>query len=316
MNRDIESGLRPFRDLLRERWRRVDAVVLLGVPLLLGIVFSLPRTLRRAFAFEYTDPSLLTAFTSTYVHLDVSHLVVNVGAFLLVGGVVYALSVASDCRRRFYAVTATFTLAFPFVLAYLNLAAPRVAIGFGFSGVVMAFVGYLPVALATYLEDHLDMGPTTVVAPALFCAILATVAVLVLRPVVSGNGLLLASAGLGVPVLSSTLWSARDYTRRRGKERSGTRGTVDRDNAGRIRRALAEPGYVELGVVALAVMLAMPFVAFPAGINVGNGTLNRYVHLIGLALGFAVTYATTEIPGACPVDSPESDEWAERRLSQ
>jgi hypothetical protein len=275
---------------LSERSHRLDAIALLVVPVVVVSVFLLPDAVKRAFVFEYTDPSLVTAFTSAYVHLAWRHLLVNVAAYLLVVPTAFALSVLCGRRQQFYIAFVTFTLAFPVVLALLNLVEPRTAVGFGLSGVVMAFVGFVPLALGTYLEDRLAVGPAAVVTPTVFCFGLALIAALSLRSVLGNETALLATAGLGVPVLGSTLLSARNTGRQNVEERSP-------DAAGQIRAALSEPGYAELAVVACCLLLAMPFVAFPANTTVDGGSVNLYVHLLGYVLGFTIPYTAAAVTG-------------------
>jgi membrane associated rhomboid family serine protease len=253
-------------------------------------VFLLPATVRRTLVFAYTDPSFLTSLTSAFVHLEATHLIVNLGTYLLVVPTVFALSVLSGRRTYFYIAFATFTVAFPVVLSYLNLVEPRVAVGFGLSGVVMAYVGYLPVALANYLEDRFDVGPAVVVAPTVFSFGLALMAALTLRPVIDGNTPLAATVVLGVPVLASTLWSAHSEKQR---TRHGDEGDPGRSR--QCQRILADPGYAELAVVAFSLLVTMPFVAFPASTAIEGGSVNVFVHLLGFALGFAITYTASAL---------------------
>jgi len=117
-------------------------------------IFTLPESTRRSLAFAYADPTAVTAFTAHYVHLDVGHLAGNVAGYALLAGVGYALAVLGDSRRFFLTALATFLLVFPFVLSALNLAVPRDAIGFGFSGINMALAGLLPLLLGTYARER------------------------------------------------------------------------------------------------------------------------------------------------------------------
>lgn len=263
-----------------------DVLALLAVPAVLVLVFWLPTGLRRSLAFEYADPSLLSAFASAYVHLDVGHLLVNLTTYAIVAPLAYALSVASGHRRRFYTVFVTFLLAFPVVLSYLNLAIARPAVAYGFSGVTMAFVGYLPFALAAYLEERFDVGPGTAIAPALFFLTVAIIAALSVRSIVPENGtVLLGTIGLvAVAVLAALLYALAAYDRGEA-------------SLAKLRRASATPGYFELLVVGLVVVFAFPAVAFPADVTVGDGQLNLYAHLLGYALGFVVTFATVQMSG-------------------
>jgi hypothetical protein len=269
---------------VRIRSTVADAVVLAAVPLVLAGVFRLPRNVRSSLVFEYTDPSLVTAFASAFVHFDRTHLLVNVGTYAVVVAVVFALAVTSGYRRQFYVVFFNFVLVLPALLSYLNLSVVRSSVGFGFSGVVMAFAGYLPVALAEYAETHFDIGPRTAVAPVLAFLSLALIAVLSVQSVITENTtVLLGISGLVVAtVLSATLYAVSVSERQP-------------DLTGKLTRAAEKTGYFELGVVALVLVFGLPFVAFPADPQRASSAVNLYVHLLGYALGFLVTYVVAEL---------------------
>jgi hypothetical protein len=286
-------GGESFFGTLRDRTGVADVAALVSVPAVLGFAFLWPVGVRRSLAFEYTDPSLLTAFASNFVHLDGGHLFVNLAGYALVVPLVYTLSVTSEHRRRFYAAFLTFVVVFPFVLSYLNLAVVRPAFAVGFSGVAMAFAGYLPFALADYVEVNFDVGPASVVAPALFFLSFALISVLSVRSVLAGDTTLLLGTGRLVlaALLSALLYAVAAYDQ--GEQFRA-----------RLAAAVEVPGYFEALVVGLLLVMGLPFVAFPADPASGTGVLNLYVHLLGYALGFIMTYTTTETAGRLFAESP------------
>lgn len=269
---------------VRTRSTVADVVLLATVPLVLAGVFRLPRDVRSSLVFEYTDPSLVTAFGSAFVHFDRTHLLVNVGTYAVVVAVLFALLVTSGYRRQFYVVFFNFVLVLPALLSYLNLSVVRSSVGFGFSGVVMAFAGYLPVALAEYARTQFDIGPRTAVAPVLAFLSLALIAVLSVQSVIVENTtVLLGVSGLVVATVLSAVLYAVSVSER---EQNLTR---------KLRAAAGKTGYFELGVVALVLVFGLPFVAFPADPRGASSAVNLYVHLLGYALGFLVTYVVSEL---------------------
>ncbi|WP_436931432.1 hypothetical protein [Halosimplex halobium] len=279
-----------------ERTRALDLLALLAVPVVLVAAFALPEPVRRSLAFEYTDPSAVAAFASAYVHVGPAHLLTNVGGYLLVVPTAYLLSVASGHRRRFFLVFATVLVAFPPVLSYLNLAAVRTASGLGFSGVLLAFVGYLAYAVAEHLAVNLRVGPAASVAPALFFLGFAVAAPLSVQSVtVDRATVALGTAGLVLATLLSALLfalSAADET-----------DSLRR----RLRFATARRGSFELAVLSLALFVAVQFVAFPPRPTAGPGTVNLYTHLLGYALGFMVTYVSVQVFDRLDADRPDID---------
>lgn len=254
--------------------RLVDVVCILAVPVAMLAVFSMPLAVRRAYVFSYTDPTIVTAFTAPYVHLELSHLLTNLGVYALVVPAVYLLSVLGGTRRRFLVAFVTFVVVFPAVLSVLNLAVARPAVGYGFSGVVMAFFGFLPIALAGHLRRRFDVASELDLAGVLFFAGMVLIAILSpASPVTYG---LAVAAGLaamlyGLPMLDGRTGLVRN-----------------------VRAASGAAGHFELSVAALVAFVAFPFVAFPASPDSGAAVVNVYVHLLGYALGFMATYVTLQ----------------------
>ena len=266
----------------RRRARPSDALVILSIPVLSTLVYLLPRGLRESLVFDYSDPSLFTAFVSTFVHFDAGHLLANLGMYALVVSVAFALSALSGHRRRFYTVFVTVLLVFPFVLSYLNLAVARPAFAFGTSGVVMAFAGYLPFTLAAYLDDNFGVGPADQIAPLLFLVGLGVVSALSLGAgVADGELALLVTGGTMVAITLCVVWYALAAFERRSL-------------GVRLRRATRRSGDFELAVVALVLCFGVLVVAFPVDATRDDGVVNLYVHLLGYALGFVSVFATAE----------------------
>lgn len=293
-----------FLRTVRRRLRLVDGLAVVLVPLVLGVVYQMPSGTRRSLAFEYTDPSLVTAFAANFVHLGPNHLLVNVLTYLAVVSVALLFAAMNGTRRRFYATFLLFLFAFPVALSYLNLAFVRPAVGFGFSGVVMAFVGYLPMAVATYLEEQFDIGPRTDLAPLLFFGSLALIAVLSFRSVTAdSNAVALATVGLPLAAAVLALVYAVAVYRR-------TDGIL-----AKVRSGLGVPGCVELALAGIVLVFAVQFAAFPPDPTAGGSTLNLYTHLLGYALGFITVYGAVEtieyfepeaptVPAPAPGPSP------------
>jgi len=263
--------------------RGIDLAALTVVPLVLVAVFLLPMSVRRSLAFDYAEPTLLTAAVAPYVHLEWSHLLVNVIGYLIVAPTAYLLSVASSHRTRFFAAFATFLLVFPPVLSYLNLAAVRSASGLGFSGIVLAFVGYLAFAIAEHMQVNLRIGPAWSTGGSLFFLGFAIAAPLSVRSVTVDRATV--ALGIGGLVLA-TLLSALLFALVAAETESLGR---------RLRLATANRGSFELGVVGTVVFLLFQFVAFPADPTGNGSTLNLYTHLLGYALGFMVTFVTVHV---------------------
>jgi hypothetical protein len=269
-----------FTRVLRSAVRPVDVAGILAVPLALLGAFALPESTRHALAFSYSDPTLWTAFTANYVHLGTDHLLANVVSYVVVVPLVYLLSVLAGRRRRFLVAFTTFLVALPAALSILNLAISRPGATVGFSGINMAFVGFLPLALSGFLAAHFDVDAELDLAGGLFFAGLALVAVLSVRsPVTYGVA---AAAALAAVVFFGSVVDLQERTR------------PD------VRAAVQAGGYFELAAAAFVLFAALQLLAFPVDPVVDDGVVNLYVHLLGYAIGFIATYATIHVAGRLP----------------
>jgi len=265
-----------FRRELVAGVRLVDLLALAAVPVVLGAVFALPESTRRSLAFAYTDPTVRTAFTAHYVHLDVDHLAGNVAGYVVLAGVGYALAVLAGCRRFFMVALATFLAAFPVVLSALNLAVPRNAISFGFSGINMAFAGLLPLLLGVYARERFFPEASIRALPAVFFPLVGWMAFLAL-PVSPGSldepglaGLATAVAG----ILLGLLYASSTGVRIQRALRDG------------VRAAISNPGYGDLFAIGVALVVGYPVVGFPGDPTGPDSVVNLYVHLLGFCLAF------------------------------
>lgn len=266
-----------FRTTLGRRVRVRDCLALAAVPLVVLGVYALPDATRRSLAFAYQEPTILTAYTAHFVHLEAEHLAANLLGYVLLAGFGYVLAVLADRRRLFGAAAATYVLAFPPVLSALNLAVPRDAVGFGFSGVNMAFAGLLGLLLVAYGGRRLDRRVRVRHAPGVFFAAVAVVSLVALPTGSTSVGIAAASALVAVVYVVSG-W--RDLHRT---------GPADR-TAARASGVASTAGYLDVGVLAAVVFFGYPFVGFPSPAAVEGSIVNLYVHLLGFCLGFIVPY--------------------------
>lgn len=88
----IRSAITPA---LTDRESLAAIALVCSVPLALVLAYLLPAAVRRSLVFDYGAPTVPTAFASAFVHLDVRHLLVNVGLYVLVAPLTLVLSVAS-----------------------------------------------------------------------------------------------------------------------------------------------------------------------------------------------------------------------------
>lgn len=274
MSTERQLGLRAT---LSQHARAADAALVATVPIALLAVFALPESTRAAYVLDYRAPAAVDMYASHFVHFGVGHLATNVATYLLAVVPTYGYCVAAGRRTDFLAVFGAVLAIFPYALSWLNVVFVRPSIGYGFSGLAMAFLGFLPVALAAFARERLADGVTLDHAPLLFFAGAATSGVLV----ASSSSLALVVVAVSVAaaaVYARSLWLA-----------------VGREG---FEAALGRAGDAEFAAAGVVLVLAAPFVAFP-GQTAGSGSvLNVYSHLLGFCLGFLVPFTALRLAAA------------------
>ncbi len=250
---------------LRETARLREVLLLAIVPGAAIAAFALPSDRRESLAFVYTEPSLLTAYTAQFVHFEPAHLAANVLGYALVVGFGYSLAVLSGYRRLYGVAAVTYLAAFPPALSWLNLAIPRDAVGYGLSGLNMAFTGLLALVLVGYagaLDDRVRVRH----APGLFFALLAVISLVALPGTVS-RAIAVASAVIAA-VYGVSAWRAWQPGVSVGVRRGS---------------------WLDVGILGAVTLLGYQFVGFENP-TVDGVVVNVYVHLLGFCLGFIVPY--------------------------
>lgn len=268
-----------FGTHLLSRASLVDAGLILAVPAALLVVFSLPEATREALVLDYTAPTLATMYASHFVHLTYDHLLANLFGYLFVVPVAYLLCVMAGRRQLFWVVFVSLLVALPLALSALNLLFIRPRVGYGFSGVVMGYFGFLPLALFGYFERQVAFDMEKHHSPVMFFAGIVAISMAVASVTV-------ASVAIAVTaVVICGIYTRRLFTRVSLSER--------------LSRGLwqTKPGYAELGAVGTVLFLGYPFVAFPANPVGGTTIVNLYTHLLGFALGFISTYSLRLLTG-------------------
>lgn len=254
------------------RVRAGDIVLLALVPVVLVGVFLLPESTKRGLAFHYTQPTLLTAYTAHFVHLEATHLAGNLASYLLLASTCYTVAVLGNRRRFFLSAFAAFLLVFPLLLSVLNLAVPRNAIGFGFSGINMALLGILPLLLVSYARFQFFPHLRPRHAPPTFFLSLAGVSLLALPTTRVVASVTVTSTLVGSIYLA------------------GLRASWDLSPMETLSTIVSRNGYGDLLVAASVLFIAYPFVGFPTDIAGSGQILNVYVHLLGFCLAFIGPY--------------------------
>lgn len=280
MNRPKDSnGSMGFLEDVGRQAHRIDGPLLLLAPAVLVAVHTLPTPTRAGLVFDRAAPSLMTAFSAHFVHLEAAHLLGNLVVYALVVPVVYLLLLLGGRRSEFLAVLAVILSLFPLVLTALGTLVIGRGTLLGFSGLAMAFVGVLPVATFLFLDGWTTTDVGLDDAPILFFGGMALIAVRVV-PV-----------GLGLVVAAVATAFALVYLLRIVR-------SVPRPWLPRVRGLLRRSGYLELGLGSPVVFAVAILAAFPADPVRSDAVVDLFGHLIGYSLGFLAIYLTVQLDRA------------------
>lgn len=264
----------PLLERTRREFRQFDLLVLAVVPVVLLGLFLAPERITDGLVLYYLEPSLPTAYASHFVHVRPAHLMANLVGYVLLAGVGYLLAINAGCRRFFLTAFVVIVCWFPFVLSGLNLAVPRNAISYGFSGINMALLGLLQLVLGEYVRRTLlpSLERRDVAISYFGTVSLIALVVVPLEPTTVG----LAAVSTAVGGLYARGLASDDRLRTLA------------------RNALERPGYGELAVGSVVLIVSYVFVAFPGDVAYGASILNVYVHFLGYGLGFLGPYLLLE----------------------
>ena len=235
---------------------------------LVGVTF-LPVSVRRSLAFEYAEPTVLTAYTAPFVHFSLSHLVGNLLVFLLTIGVIHHLGRRDGTPWILLGALVVVLSAFPATLSFLNLAIPRNGVTYGFSGVNMAFVGFLPIAIVQFIERRLRRSVDTTLLLASFFGSIA---------LVTGSAVPRSPISISVLIAAATLTMVFGSWFVVGERRRTPRS--------RWLPVISDPSLL----IGLGTWTAVLSVAFPSVAVSDGSVVNVYVHFVGYALGFTTAY--------------------------
>lgn len=268
---DLDSPKTDLWEVITERSRLLDLAVLSIAPTVMFLVYLLPSGVKQGLVLDYTDPTIITSYTSHFVHQSTTHFGVNLFGYLLVISLTYFLALASGQRKQFLVVYLIFTLSLPFMLSGMNLLWPWQGVGLGFSGITMAFVGYLPIVLLEFVGTRFDLPVNQRHSFWLFLISVALAAYISL-PLAYSTPLIVAA----MVVTGMFFWRINK--------------NLNRDSLSRVKNRLDIPGNVEFTLLGGLVVILYQFVSFSPNLLINGGTLNVYTHGIGLSFGFAIAY--------------------------
>jgi len=264
-------------------WRRTTTapaaeqwLLLVGLPILL--VGSWLAGLETRFAFRLSAESVfdspqtfLTAFTANYVHFGARHLFDNLLNYWVTLFAIYPLVAVAGWTRQFRLSVLAYLIAVPLgiavvTLAVLNPSSEQFVVGF--SGIVAALLGFLPVVLAAAVSEQTDgaIDPTWAVVPVLFSV--ALVFSIPSVPYFQPQPTLAVGVGLTGVVIGGVLWAGTPTYRLR---------QYSRQLSADVRLAFL------IGSTVFVFGVAGALVFVPRGTNVWG-------HLSGYVVGFVIPY--------------------------
>lgn len=136
-----------------------DIQAIIALPLILLVVNLLPGSFKDFLSLNYAHTRFWAFYTTVYVHGSWSHLLNNIGSFLLYVPLFYILCALSNHKRffrRFFLFSITLL---PISLSIFNLyylGRFDLPGSVGFSGVISFYMGLLPIAFFLFLEDNVS----------------------------------------------------------------------------------------------------------------------------------------------------------------
>jgi len=275
-----------FREEMKEEVRVRELLLLLVVPCVLGLIFLLPGRIQSGLMLEYQDPTVFNLLSTAYVHRDLPHLATNSVMYLCIVFPAYLFSVVSRARKVFWSTFFGFLFVLPFVLSVVNLAVLDAETGAGFSGVVGAFLGLLPITVFLFINRRVSDAIEVTHGVTLFVLVASIISW-------TYSGMSRTTVSTLVAAIALTAFY------------------VYRIGLADVREAVHDffdyRGYAELVIASLGFFLIFSLGLFPSDISSSNGTVNIWTHYVGFTLGFFLPYIYLSKPGSTRSQPPDHD---------
>lgn len=136
--------------------------ILLGlvIPVLIGLHFFLPETVRSLLVFDHSRFSVYTLWSSAWVHIDNDHLFNNILGYTLGMGLVWFIFERRNRQRPLQRIFIVILSVYPVLISLTSFAILQFvlqatdAITRGFSGINSAILGLLYVSILETTYDH------------------------------------------------------------------------------------------------------------------------------------------------------------------
>lgn len=132
-------------------WKRTDWMFFFGImPIVLLAIYLLPASITNSFNWDPQNANLVSAFMSHYTHTNFQHFIGNLIQYIVIAFLIFCIETKKTAFRR---ISLIILIVFPFLLTASQMyLAPKLG-GLGFSGLLAAFLGYLPFSAYNYLKE-------------------------------------------------------------------------------------------------------------------------------------------------------------------
>lgn len=157
---------------------RERIAVFVVVPVILLTVAALPHPIKEAWTLYLGSPSPIEAYLTNFVHGGPIHLGNNLFSYIFLMAILLPLAVFADWKRELYVTSFFFIAVVPFIVSYYSvwtLQGTGAETTVGFSGVIAAFLGLLPILLFAFFKRAVSSNIRLHHALALVALVLAVI---------------------------------------------------------------------------------------------------------------------------------------------
>lgn len=241
-----------------------DLLLIMSVPLILSLVFILPKSIQNGLILEFGSPSIINLWSSAFLHRGLNHFIANTILYCILIVPIYSLFVLAQERTLFRFTFVSFLLVLPAVIALVNIAVINQGTGAGFSGIDSAFFGVLPLSFVLFIQNRISSEIEQRHSVPLFLMI-ASIIAFVYSGVFAFFCFLFVALSLAIYQIYQLGFPEIKKT---------------------VNNLLTMRGYLEMVVFSAALFLLSPVLLFPQEIVQQGHTVNILSHYVGLVFGF------------------------------
>lgn len=272
---DFKKLKKDFGELKKDILAR-DIALLLIIPLAVTILMFFPLSLISILKLNIYNPSWWQILTFSFIHENFSHYIGNIIFFLIAVSLEFLLVCLMSRKKKYFQMYFYTFLSFPIISSsiilwlypLLNI---RIGTSSGMSGVVSAFIGFIPILVISYIER---IRKIKIVNTNLLYLVLLFIFLFINSSYPSNKKVFWS-----IVIIFSIIVSLYNYRNNLIELKKGIKDSI-----------LGKPIFYYLLIFLIMTFIISLILIFPKVLRINGNITDIFIHYIGLIYGVVVSY--------------------------